>query len=202
LKNKGSREGSFIVGSCNGLLLLFDKTESFNDFEYWFRVWNPATRTASEKFGYFYDREIFCFAFGYVSSTETYKVVAFCNRETTSDVRVLNLGGDHVWRNIESFPAVLGYNHVHLRGTMTWLATAEHAVIVSLDLETETYNQYMVPCGADEVQANEPTIGVLGGCLCFSYTYRETDFVIWQMKKFGVEDSWTLLLKISYHYFF
>jgi hypothetical protein len=62
----------------------------------------------------------------------------------------------------------------------------------------ETYNQYVVPCGFDEVPPVEPTIGVLGGCLCFSYSYKETDFVIWQMKKFGDGDSWTQFVKISY----
>jgi len=32
-----------------------------------------------------------------------------------------------------------------------------------------------------------------------SYSYKETDFIIWKMKEFGVEDSWTQFLKISYH---
>lgn len=75
----------------------------------------------------------------------------------------------------------------------------EHHVIVSLDLETEIYNQYMVPRAVDEVLPNSRTIGVLGGCLCFSYSHTGNDFVIWQMKKFGVEDSWTQFLKVSYH---
>jgi F-box interacting protein len=142
-------------------------------FEYWFGVWNPATRTSSKKIGYFHDRDTFCFAFGCDNSTGAYKVVAFCYRETTSDVRVLNLGGDHVWRNIESFPVVvLGHKHVYFSGTMNWLATVEHSLIVSLDLETETYNQYTVPRGVDEGLPNSPTIGVLGGCLCFSYSHR------------------------------
>jgi len=40
---------------------------------------------------------------------------------------------------------------------------------------------------------------VLGDCLCFSYCYKESDLVIWHMKKFGVEDSWTPLLRVSYN---
>jgi len=40
---------------------------------------------------------------------------------------------------------------------------------------------------------------VLEDCLCFSYCYKETDFIVWKMKKFGVEDSWTRFLRISYH---
>ncbi|RHN77099.1 hypothetical protein MtrunA17_Chr1g0151121 [Medicago truncatula] len=57
----------------------------------------------------------------------------------------------------------------------------------------------MVPRGFDKGPLYMPTISVLGGCLCFSYSYRQTNFCIWQMKKFGVEDSWTQLFKFSYH---
>lgn len=71
--------------------------------------------------------------------------------------------------------------------------------IVSLDLRTETYNQYLLPHDFDEVPTIEPTIGVLGDCLCFSYRYKESDLVIWHVKKFGVEDSWTPFLRISYN---
>ncbi|KEH39959.1 hypothetical protein MTR_1g016960 [Medicago truncatula] len=127
LINKGSQRGSFLsTGSVFGT--------------------QPATWTVSEEIGYFCHNDNFLFGFGCDNSNETYKVVAYCNQETASEVRVLNLGGDDVWRNIESFPTVLGHKPVYLSGTVNW----------------------------------------------------ETDFVIWQMKKFGVEDSWTQLLKISY----
>lgn len=192
-----TRNYSTIVDSCNGLLLLEVVSETVYGFEYWLCVWNICDPSRD-----------FDFAFGCDNSTGAYKVVAFCKRETTSDVKVLNLGVD-VWRNIESFPVVLDHEHVCLSGTINWLATptihtsdtVEHSVIVSLDLETEAYKQYTVPRGVDEVLPDSPTIGVLGGCLCFSYLHREThfDIVIWQMKKFGVEDSWTQFLKVSYH---
>jgi len=76
--------------------------------------------------------------------------------------------------------------------------TVEQLVIVSLDLGTETYNQYKLPCGFDELPPAAPIVGVLGGYLCFSYSCRHTYFVLWQMKKYGAEDSWTQFLKISY----
>ncbi|KEH40494.1 putative F-box domain-containing protein [Medicago truncatula] len=204
---------TFIVGSCNGLVLLVRKSKSIKDDHksYCLRVWNPATWTSSDFFGHFRDIETFHFAFGCVNSTGSFKVVAFCFRKETMEVRVLNLDhGDYLWRNIETFPVVPyrvfeSHEHVYLSGTLNRLSipneTVEHSVIVSLDLETETYNQYMVPCGFDQVthSYNTPTIGVLGGCLCFSFLHKETDFVVWQMKKFGIEDSWTQLLKISYH---
>jgi len=67
--------------------------------------------------------------------------------------------------------------------------TVEQIVIVSLDLGTETYNQYRLPQGFDEVPLIEPTVGVLGDCLCFSYSYKMPNFIIWQMKEFGVDES-------------
>ncbi|PNX75445.1 F-box protein, partial [Trifolium pratense] len=70
---------------------------------------------------------------------------------------------------------------VYLSGTLNWLAihnydsaydfkdiTVEQFVIVSLDLGTETYNQYKFPRGFDG------------------------------MMEFGVEESWTQFLKISF----
>ena len=56
----------YIVGSCNGLLCLFGRT----DGEKWLRFWNPATRTISKKFncddGLGFHLH---FTFGYDSST-------------------------------------------------------------------------------------------------------------------------------------
>jgi hypothetical protein len=64
---------------------------------------------------------------------------------------------------------------------------------------TDTYDQYLLPLGFDEVPLAEPTVSVLGGCLCFSYrSYKENEFVLWQMKKFGIEESWSQLLKIGF----
>jgi F-box interacting protein len=226
------KDCSRLAGSCNGLIYLvgFDLAGFANyeyNYDYWLRLWNPATRKISQKIGCFCDSGNFVFNFGCDNSTGTFKVVAsrYIRDQLTTDVRVFNIG-DNVWRNIESFPVVPLYcdieqfHHtgVFLNGTLNWLAihndipitcyigqeavvdiTVEQIVVVSLDLGTETYNQYRLPQGFDEVPPSEPTVGVLGDCLCFSYWYKETDFIIWQMKEFGVEESWTQFLKISYH---
>ncbi|KAL5072769.1 hypothetical protein RYX36_011753 [Vicia faba] len=143
-------------------------------------------------------------------------------------VKVLTIG-DNVWRNIHYFPVVplgLGwrgqhldkgyeYGCVFLHTSFNWLAirkqvrfnwsyyvndiTVEDIVIVSLDLRTETYNQYRLPQGFDELPPEEPTIAVLKGCLCLCCSYKETGIVIWQMNKFGVEQSWIQFLNISNH---
>ncbi|CAL5192734.1 unnamed protein product [Lathyrus oleraceus] len=224
VKNKGC---SKVIASCNGLILLTGDLFNGIYSECWFQLWNPATKTISKEIGYFDFDKPFRYAFGCDDSTNTYKVVAsrYIPKQRTTEVRILSLDDD-VWRDIESFPVVplhldyaeyniydSVYGGVYLSGTVNWLAihnnihyntyvikniTVEDFVIVSLDLRTETYNQYRLPRDFDEVPPSDPTIGVLGGFLCFSYSYKNTDFVIWRMKKFGVEDSWTQFLKINY----
>jgi hypothetical protein len=116
----------------------------------------------------------------------------------------LVLLGDNVWRKTESFPVIplrvtyQGFKLIDafLNGTLNWLAihndipitwypyraveiiTVEQIVIVSLDLGTKTYNQYKLSQGFDEVPPAFSALGVLGDCLCFSYSYKETDFII------------------------
>jgi len=43
-----------------------------------------------------------------------------------------------------------------------------------------------------------PKLSVLNDYLCFFHDFKQTHFVIWQMKEFGVQESWTRLFKISY----
>ncbi|XP_050912078.1 F-box/kelch-repeat protein At3g23880 [Lathyrus oleraceus] len=219
---------SDIVGSCNGLICLIGESNIREYKEYWFRLWNPSTRTTSPKFGFlrlFHNlpgytayNDYFNFTFGYDNSTDTYKIFAstYITRELRSDVRILSLSDD-VWRDIQTFPVdplSSCETGVSFKSTINWLAihntvwysgdyykdiTIDQFLIVSLDLRTETYNQYLLPREFDEVPPIAPVIGVLGDCLCFSYRYKETDLIIWQMKKFGVQDSWTQFLKISCH---
>jgi F-box interacting protein len=150
------------------------------------------------------------FTFGYDASTRTYKVVAvLVKREYGASgktkVEVFNLR-DGCWRNIQSFPVVplhqLDYrykhvnNGVHLSGTVNWLTMDKS--IVSLDLSTETYKQFLLPPGLDDVPFFQPILRVLVDSLCFSHDSKKTEFVLWQMKEYGVQESWTQLFKISY----
>ncbi|XP_057444573.1 F-box/kelch-repeat protein At3g23880-like [Lotus japonicus] len=135
-------------------------------------------------------------------------------------VKVFTLG-DNLWRDIQSLPVGVVTLHdnfkkpndgVNLSGTLNWMAlhnnptlfydpnviTVENILILSLDLGTETYNQFSLPGGFDEVPCVKPNVQVLMDYLCFCHVWKKTHFVIWQMKEFGVENSWTQLLKISY----
>ncbi|XP_058741535.1 F-box/kelch-repeat protein At3g23880-like [Vicia villosa] len=161
------------------------------------------------------------FVFGYDNLTSTYKVVSlnFQPRNRITETKVFSLV-DNVWRNIQNFPAaplqfvyrfhpVYRFHHdydgVYLSGTANWLGVFEYKVkslenyvIISLDLGTETYTQMHLPHGFVEMPRVDPTIGVLMNRLCFSYDFRLTHFVIWQMMDFGVQESWTQFLQINY----
>jgi F-box interacting protein len=118
------------------------------------------------------------FTFGYDASTRTYKVVAvkrkkYFSRQTK--VKVFNLS-DCCWRYIKSFPVVpLKDDGEHLSGTVNWLAEdkSEELVIVLLDLSTETYKQFLLPPGFDDVLFVQPILRVLMDCLCFSHDYKK-----------------------------
>ena len=72
------------------------------------------------------------------------------------------------------------------------------SVIVSLVMVTETYRQLLPPSGFVEVRPVEPFVTVLMDCLCFFHRFKGTHFVLWRMMEFGVQESWTQFLKISF----
>ncbi|CAJ2670631.1 unnamed protein product [Trifolium pratense] len=177
-----------LVGSCNGLLCLRNYSNGSSEFS----LWNPATRKISKNLGWMWipyrNHELgyFDFTFGYDASTRDYKVVAFRGNVNEgswkSEVKVFSVG-DNCWRNIQSFPVVVLFNRFDAR-----------------HLTTETYKQFLMPPGFDdeEVPLFKPVLRVLMDCLCFSHDSNKTEFVFWQMKQYGVQESWTQLFKISY----
>lgn len=220
--NMHMKDCSRVIGSYNGLVCLLGFSSTIGPQDIWIRLCNPITGFLSEKLGSFRQSRQHAFkrlrcTFCYHNST--YKVVVYCCKE----VKVFSLG-DNSWRNIQKFPLFIfnymvvfndipvneGVNEgVYLRGTVNWLAfrnklervqclndvDVEELVIVSLDLGTETYRQLLPPLGFDVVG---PTIAVLIECLYFSYHFERSHFVMWKMTEFGVEESWTQFVKISY----
>jgi F-box interacting protein len=168
------------------------------------------------------------FWFGYDNSTDNYKIVAFClmiNEVRVLNLgdnvwRYIQSFPVVPLDNYSSFPFChQGINNsgVYVSGTINWLAIPNVSmlwpldirpfepidinrfVIISLDLSTETYRQFLPPLGDEVVSVTvEPTLTVLMDSLCFSHDFHVTHFIIWQMKEFGFEESWTRFLKISY----
>ncbi|KAK2440012.1 F-box/kelch-repeat protein [Trifolium repens] len=205
----------YIVGSCNGLLCLYGS--SYTNRKTWLRIWNPATRTISEKLESGCDELIgipINMTFGYDYLRGTYKVVYFV--PNSSNVRVFSLN-DNIWRNTQDSPEEAPHDYamdlVHLSGSVNWLAirhypapayncnniTIEQFMIISFDMGTETHARLSLPQGFKEVPYYEPNLRVLKNCLCFSHDFKRTHFLVWQMKEFGVKESWIQLFKIDYH---
>jgi hypothetical protein len=90
------------IGSYNGLLCVRSNINNAGGYSLY--LWNPATRSLSNKIEF-----VHCdhwphwwnYGFGYDNSTGTYKIVSLCL--LSKEVRVLSIG-DNVWRNIQSFP--------------------------------------------------------------------------------------------------
>ncbi|XP_058741562.1 F-box protein CPR1-like [Vicia villosa] len=203
----------YIVGSCNGLLCLGHHVFGGSKAETWIRFWNPATRILSGKLPASGDGGLYNLTFGYDSSTDTYMLVHFIPDRT--EVKVLKLG-DNVWKNIQNSPIWHPFplHFVNLSGSVIWLAirnypssrpynckniTIQQFWVISLDLGAETHTRLSLPQGFIEVPFVLPYLSVLKDSLCFSHDFRKTHFIIWKMKEFGVEESWTQLFKIRYH---
>ena len=213
-----SGESYFVIGSCNGLICLLQElhfNEEYHEFS--LRFWNPTTTSLSTKLGSFLNPFMVSnlrFQFAYDGLSDKYKVVAFCPNE----VRVFT-SGDNAWKNIQSFPIDpyynLGNRGVYLSNSLNWFAVRnkvrsvynpwqsrslnlDQFFIISLDLGMETYALLHLPQSSDEVSHVMPIVSILMNCLCFTHFTKGDEFVIWQMREFGVEDSWTKLFQFSY----
>ncbi|CAL5191995.1 unnamed protein product [Lathyrus oleraceus] len=206
LRDKECRD---VVGSCNGLICLIGY--SLNEWtkfkRVWFRFWNPATRSISEKLGYFsyydkHERKSCKFVFGYDNSTDTYKVVMLrsgCDSDPQSKVSVKAFSlGNNVWRNIQSFSVIplqlvmdprendgvpRENDGVHLSGTINWLAYRD-----DVNLRKDNPIEKYVIISLDLCTEINTQFLLPDGFEKESY-----------MTEFGNEKSWTQFLKFSYH---
>ncbi|KAI4317711.1 hypothetical protein L6164_025560 [Bauhinia variegata] len=195
-----------IIGSCNGLLCFAIKGESV-------LLWNPSIRVSkkSPPLGNNWRPGCFtAFGLGYDRVNNDYKVVAvFCDPNTSdyfdrTRVTIYSLATNS-WRKIQDFPyGVTPYHDFgkFVSGTLNWAANISVGstilwVIVSLDLEKETYREVHPP-DYEKEDSSTPALGVLKGCLCLNYDYKGTHSVVWLMKEFGVRESWVKLVTIPY----
>ncbi|XP_057453212.1 F-box/kelch-repeat protein At3g06240-like [Lotus japonicus] len=129
--------------------------------------------------------------------------------------------GDSCWRTIlnePGFPLVLKQvNGQVVSGCVNWLGldklncrngewgaadvTLQQLVVVSFDLREEEFRLLSLPEGVScEVPHDESNLGVLRNCLCLFHDHKRTHFVVWQMREYGVRESWTRLVSVSYEH--
>lgn len=195
-----------IRGSANGLLLL---TGDGPSDQY---VCNPITRhyikLCLRPDSVCSPSQIVAYGFGVTKMTGQYKVVRIVydyDLETEDSLRVTNSYcevytlGARTWRSIPP-GALQMYDTfgVFLNGNLHWLVVDPNAPsqISCFDLETELFSTISHP----PLQASGGFVGNLSaflGCLCLCDNSSEDKIVIWLMREYGVEASWTKEYVIS-----
>ncbi|MED6221882.1 hypothetical protein PIB30_059109 [Stylosanthes scabra] len=216
-----------VVGTCRGLVCIAGPLLITED-EIWVKFWNPATRIVFERSPTLHRSANLTmdFGFGYDYKTEAYKVVALIANWLAEEdskkarMKVFTIG-DSCWRDMGIFPAlpIAGTpthknDGVYINGTLNWLAlcnfgddnawevvdSVDQLIISSLDFGKETYKQFGVPAGLDELSEHMPVLGVLRDCLYLSHDYKTSHFVFWQTNEFGNAASWTQLFNVTYQH--
>ncbi|KAL1533733.1 F-box protein-like protein [Salvia divinorum] len=184
----------------NGLLLIYSSLER--------RIYicNPLTRQYIELCcpQEFISLHILSFGFGVSKLSGQYKVV-YINTDSSSDSHCVYTLGTGTWRRVEPGPAsgcsFCFHAYIVCNGNPHWTVydSAQIFWICAFDLETECFSIFSAPA-VDGLAEGGPAIhvklNVLRGCLCLSYTL-DNKVVIWLMKEYRVQESWTMEYQIS-----
>nr|KYP46244.1 F-box/kelch-repeat protein At3g06240 family [Cajanus cajan] len=191
-----------IMGSCNGLLCLL------NVHKHYMALWNPSIRITSKAFAFptaisLY-KSITYQGLGYDHVNDKYKllVVAIDHHETVTKLYTFGANSWKVIQNLPCRPNRLQAKFVSGTGTLNWIARTSDGgrwMILSFDLVTETYGEVFLP-GGDADHVSIPELVFLSNCLlCISFFDSKKDhWAVWQMKEYGVLDSWTKVMSIPH----
>jgi len=181
-----------ILGSCNGLICLYDHRLSK------FRLWNPSINlksSSSPTILCFHRKRILYCGFGYDRVNDTYKLlVVVQNKSNSKETKtILYTFGENSWTSVQNFPCgppcdtYSGFGKF-VSGSLNWIVNKD--VIISFDLGKETYGEMLLP-----QHHYDPVLYVLSNCICVSFYHsKEKSWVMWMMKEYGVVESWTKLM--------
>ncbi|MED6219154.1 hypothetical protein PIB30_033174 [Stylosanthes scabra] len=201
-----------IVGSCHGLLCLFDFDGSYALMRA--ILWNPCTGFT------FQSPQIrryanFC-GFGYDHLSDTYKFCGITRKLGPSGFvnigRIYTFEPNSSWRIIDDIPIDEDISMAdNLKGvyfgssrecTLNW---SFFHVVYYFDLGKETYGHFALPDRDSEhyIPCVYTTLCVLRECLCVCYGSSHQisqHWILWQMKEYGNPQSWTKLATIPFNY--
>ncbi|CAJ2629798.1 F-box/kelch-repeat protein At3g23880-like [Trifolium pratense] len=192
-----------IIGSCNGLLCLYCKSQTC------FRLCNPSINFKSKKSPSHCWMLIY-YGFGYDQVNDKYKVlVVVQNKDDLSETltKIYTFGEDS-WKIIQNFPHTTPTEGLgkFVSGTLNWIVDknnvrSNQGVILSFDLAKETCMEILLPQNdGKDMCTPRRKLCVLNNCLCVCddiYKSGEFHWVVWLMKEYGVVESWTKLMIIS-----
>ncbi|KAL1533727.1 F-box protein-like protein [Salvia divinorum] len=180
---------------ANGLLLIHSSMERH------IHVCNPITR---EYIDLCCPVEFSCYAlsFGFGASKISghYKVVCIDSSTYGTDAHCVYTLGTGTWRRLDPGPASgctsIFHTYIVCNDNLHWTVYDSTPIfrICAFDLETECFSIFSPP--AVDGRGINVNLNVLRDCLCLSYTL-EDKVVIWLMKEYRVEESWTMEYQIS-----
>ncbi|XP_042035031.1 F-box protein CPR1-like [Salvia splendens] len=197
------------VTAADGLLLLY----SYIDDPETLHVCNPLTREyivlCRPKDNTLFD----CmFAFCVSKISGQYKVVCIGRTFYESDYFLVYTLGTGIWRPVETSAAyafiLYHYGHVGYNGNLHYIVTdlVQHSFqLCGFDAETECFSIFSpppaiaLPIDGDVGFYFEMT--VFRDCLCICYI-QDCEIIIWLMKEYRVEESWTKLSTIGFDFDF
>lgn len=215
------------VGSINGLVCFIGQKHHERKKYLYARFWNPTLRLTSTDSPNLMimppppnDMMLARIhrGFGYDISTNTYKLVAvFWDRTTEKWEGRVHCMGKSCWRKTlacPDFPVLLkdALGGSFVNDSINWLArhslnchmnelenvVVDQLVILSLDMRMEACKYVLLPVGFDEMPQNGPNLAVLRGRMClYYYDQLRSHFALWEMREYGVHESWTQLVNIS-----
>ncbi|KAK2404320.1 F-box/kelch-repeat protein [Trifolium repens] len=185
-----------IIGSCNGLLCLFDISQGVA------RLCNPSIKWKSKISPKAVSRnlKVVCYGFGYDQVNDKYKVLIVLQNKRENLTKVYTFGEDS-WKTIQNFP----YSPTRqlgkfVSGTLNWVvdkrsasSSSNQMMILSFNLEKETYAELLLPQN-DVPYGSKTTLYVISYCLCVCYdaiARKKNNWSVWMMKEYGVAESWT-----------
>ncbi|XP_026419941.1 F-box/kelch-repeat protein At3g06240-like [Papaver somniferum] len=185
------------VGSCNGLICLHNIGV--------FIIWNPITKEYAVLSGF--TLKCVYYGFGYLASTNEYKVVRINDPESNSpdtlEMEVYTLGSGNGWRNVGKLNCRTSSARIGVlaNGALHWIARGKKRRIMSFDLVDEKILENSLPTLPQhrnrDVSLN--LVGSLGDILmCVNYMREKSDrsLDIWLFKENGTYDmNWEVDFK-------
>ena len=218
-----------IVGSCNGLLCLFENRRGWN----WGNVinlWNPSIR----KFKRLPDSSLsgqydqISNGFGYQSETNDYKVVKIYSCPTGDIMQnsivaeVYTLSSDS-WRKVGiSLRPKVAVSSTETCSSATFVSGALHWLgyfntefkdlqsekgILSFDVNNEKFGEIALPNRDTNYNKGLASIGLFKGKLafitfgCYNILVLDVPCFIWVMGEYGVHESWNKLFSLQLGHF-
>ncbi|KAL1814113.1 hypothetical protein ACET3Z_024178 [Daucus carota] len=199
--------GTGLVGSCNGLLCLYQqKMDIF--------IWNPAMRkckqlpTAPADFVCPFSVDpFFLRGFGYDAVNDDYKVLRILHpdgREAGSKVIVYSLKSDS-WKRLPdiSYPyQIVRDLGMFLGGALHWIAVTTLGVeicliILAFDLGVENYKEIPLP-NLRFKKSNKLNLCTFADSLCVLLLEADIRIDVWLMNNYGDGNSWCKLFSLEH----